>query len=340
MEQINEIKEKDEQIEALRSEVEYERKAREDELESQWEDLWESMTEERRISEYDLKERFDRTEDDLKARLERSGEELAGSQSLVSYMMEVLQHSEEMMKERQDMITEQGHKLKKVEEKNRVCRHETADSVRLVAEQWEVIKVQRESIEELKEVIGNETNLNGTIIDEKSNDPLESRCDLPEYLQAVTAALNTQQVEISNLKLFKDGEQKIDAHLENISRDIQNQSRIVNAMDQNWDLLLTCQTMVEKQSATISLMRTLASYAVNNTTDFRYEEDPPGRLLSAKTCTCIPDVPENTEVSLTLARRAEGRCVAAGSLRTASGGGVLTTRPGTAGRGAGRSEEG
>jgi hypothetical protein len=154
-------------------------------------------------------------------------------------------------------------------------------------------------------VIGNETNLNGTTIDEKSKDPLESKCDLPEYLQAVTAALNTQQVEISNLKLFKDGEQKIDAHLENISRDIQNQSRIVNAMDQNWDLLLTCQTMVEKQSATISLMRTLASYAVNNTTDFRYEEDPPGRLLSARTCTCIPDVPDDTEVSLTLARRGE-----------------------------------
>ena len=114
---------------------------------SQREDLWESMIEDRRIAEYDLKERFDRTEDELKARLERSEEKLAGSQSLVSYMMEVLGHSEEMMKERQDMITEQGHKLNEVEEKNRVCRHKTADSVRLVAEQWEVIKVQRQSIE-------------------------------------------------------------------------------------------------------------------------------------------------------------------------------------------------
>ena len=110
MEQINELKEKDEQNEALRSEVEHEKMAREDEasrhvleLASQRESMAESMefmAEDRRISEGELKERFDRSEEDLKERLERSEKELEGSQSLVSYMSEVLQHSEEMMEDR------------------------------------------------------------------------------------------------------------------------------------------------------------------------------------------------------------------------------------------------
>ena len=92
MQQIYELEEKDVKIEALGSEVEQEKKAREDEASRHVVELAsqrEALTQEMRILENELREM-----------LQRSDEELEGSQSLVSYMMEVLKHSEEMMKER------------------------------------------------------------------------------------------------------------------------------------------------------------------------------------------------------------------------------------------------
>ena len=49
------------------------------------------------------------------------------------------------------------------------------------------------------------------------------------------------------------------------------------------------QQLVLTQSESISMLGTLASYAINSTSGLKYEEDENGYLISAKKCNCLPE---------------------------------------------------
>jgi hypothetical protein len=53
-----------------------------------------------------------------------------------------------------------------------------------------------------------------------------------------------------------------------------------------------------EQSESISLLRSLASHALNSSSGIRYVEDEDGTLVSATSCECIPHPPKNSSLEV------------------------------------------
>merc|ERR1712012_1377728 len=78
------------------------------------------------------------------------------------------------------------------------------------------------------------------------------------------------------------------------------------AVDGNWGILEECQDVLEKQSSSLDLLRTLASERVTRDNSLRFKQNGEGQIIAADFCQCIPEPPKlsspNLAVSLFLAR--------------------------------------
>merc|ERR1711902_142131 len=178
------------------------------------------------------------------------------------------------------------------------CKENIGESLRMVRDSQEVIQGQRETIEDLESVVVEESSLNAAY--QKIRD---ADCDLPRYLASITTTLSTQQEEIQNLKKAVTRGNTVVDLLAGINNATNRGAEIVTAVDGNWGILEECQDVLEKQSSSLDLLRTLASERVTRDNSLRFKQDADGHIIAADFCQCIPDPSEHSSsVSLSLTK--------------------------------------
>merc|ERR1712117_30948 len=135
-------------------------------------------------------------------------------------------------------------------------------------------------------------------------------CDIPGYFKATfttfTSTMSTQQEEIENLKEAIAGENTVADLLVGINNTATRGSEIVHTEHGNWGILEQFQDVLEKQSSSLDLLRTLASERVTRDNSLRFKQNGEGQIIAADFCQCIPEPPKlsspNLAVSLSLAK--------------------------------------
>merc|ERR1711872_1073801 len=223
------------------------------------------------------------------------------SWALVGFMMKVLKKSNGAARAREELMGTQAAMLSQLKAELAECKENIGESLKMVRDSQEVIQGQRETIEDLESVVVEESSPNAAY--QKIRD---ADCDLPGYLASITTTLSTQQEEIQNLKkAVSKGNTVVDL-LAGINNATNRGAGIVTAVQGNWGILEECQDVLEKQSSSLDLLRTLASERVTRDNSLRFKQNGEGQIIAADFCQCIPELPRlsspNLAVSLSLAK--------------------------------------
>merc|ERR1711936_738564 len=222
------------------------------------------------------------------------------SWTLVGFMMKVLKKSNGAAKAREKLMGTQAAMLSQLKAELAECKENIGESLKMVRDSQEVIQGQRETIEDLESVVVEESSLNAAY--QKIRD---ADCDLPRYLASITTTLSTQQEEIQNLKKAVSRGNTVVDLLAGINNATNRGAEIVAAVHGNWGILEECQDVLEKQSSSLDLLRTLASERVTRDNSLRFKQNGEGQIIAADFCQCIPQPPKlssNLAVSLSLAK--------------------------------------
>merc|ERR1712038_504364 len=223
------------------------------------------------------------------------------SWTLVGFMMKVLKKSNGAAKAREKLMGTQAAMLSQLKAELAECKENIGESLKMVRDSQEVIQGQRETIEDLESVVVEESSLNAAY--QKIRD---ADCDLPRYLASITTTLSTQQEEIQNLKKAVSSKNMVADLLAGINNATNRGAEIVTVVDGNWGILEECQDVLEKQSSSLDLLRTLASERVTRDNSLRFKQNGEGQIIAADFCQCIPELPKlsspNLAVSLSLAK--------------------------------------
>merc|ERR1712038_492595 len=223
------------------------------------------------------------------------------SWTLVGFMMKVLRKSNGAAKAREKLMGTQAAMLGQLKAELAECKENIGESLKMVRDSQEVIQGQRETIEDLESVVVEESSLNAAY--QKIRD---ADCDLPRYLASITTTLSTQQEEIQNLKKAVSTKNTVVDLLAGINNATKRGAEIVTAVHGNWGILEECQDVLEKQSSSLDLLRTLASERVTRDNSLRFKQNGEGQIIAADFCQCIPEPPKlsspNLAVSLSLTK--------------------------------------
>jgi len=209
------------------------------------------------------------------------------SWTLVGFMMKVLEKSNGAARAREELMGTQAAMLSQVKAELAECKENIGESLKMVRDSQEVIQGQRETIKDLESVIVEESSLNAAY--QKIR---EADCDLPRYLASITRTLSTQQEEIQNLKKAVSTKNTVVDLLAGINNATNRGAGIVTAVQGNWGILEECQDVLEKQSSSLDLLRTLVSEKVTWDNSLSFKHDSEGHIVAADFCQCIPHPPE------------------------------------------------
>ena len=146
-----------------------------------------------------LKEKEEEVEQ-VKLELEKKQDEVEKSWTLVSYMMNVMSSSQEIMKSKDELVETQAAKIEEMKEQISEYAQMTEDTVRRLNISHSVIEAQEKTIDELRKVVTADSKLTDTYRELKEGSLVQTNCDVPPYLTLMTDSLNSQQEEISELK--------------------------------------------------------------------------------------------------------------------------------------------
>ena len=220
-------------------------------------------------------------------------DDLDSQKSVVAFMMNVLTATEDVMTAKDLMIAVQAARLEESRD------WQTRKHARGMSDNVDVLQTPRDKVIELLDVITNEEAITASFKDLEAKNPLNTDCDVPAYLATITGIIKNQEEEITKLKLFIKGERNLATYSSSKEGTEPQQAGDVKTTTTNWSLVSTCQSLVSKQSSSLALVRSLMPSSL------RFGEDPGGRLVSASQCQCLPEVGENTTVTVTLRRRGE-----------------------------------
>merc|ERR1719204_1108674 len=203
----------------------------------------------------------------------------------------------EAAKTREELVNSQATMLGQLKAEVTECKENIGDSLKMVRDSQKVIQGQQSTIEDLKSVIIDESSLNAAYQKIKDTD-----CDIPGYFKATfttfTTTLSTQQEEIENLKEAIAGENTVADLLVGINNTATRGAEIVYTEHGNWGILEQLQDVLEKQSSSLDLLRTLASERVTRDNSLQFKQDADGHIVAADFCQCIPDPPELSSPNL------------------------------------------
>merc|ERR1711962_770459 len=134
----------------------------------------------------------------------------------------------------------------------------------------------------------------------------ECKENIGESLKMVRDSQSTQQEEIQNLKKAVSRGNTVVDLLAGINNATNRGAEIVTTVQGNWGILKECQDVLEKQSSSLDLLRTLASERVTRNNSLSFKQNGEGQIIAADFCQCIPEPPKlsspNLAVSLSLAK--------------------------------------
>merc|ERR1719150_650452 len=238
-----------------------------------------------------------RLAEDMEKQRSSLQEEIDKSWTLVDFMMEVVKKSKEAAKTREELVNSQATMLGQLKAEVADCKENIGESLKMVRDSQKVIQGQQSTIEDLKSVIVDESSLNAAYQKIRKTD-----CDIPGYFKATfttfTSTMSTQQEEIENLKETIAGENTVADLLVGINNTATRGAEIVHTEQGNWGILEQFQDVLEKQSSSLDLLRTLASERVTRDNSLRFKQDADGHIVAADFCQCIPDPPEFSSPNL------------------------------------------
>merc|ERR1712165_207879 len=209
------------------------------------------------------------------------------SWTLVGFMMKVLEKSNGAARAREELMGTQAAMLSQVKAELADCKENIGESLKMVRDSQDVIQGPRETIEDLESVVVKESSLNAAY--QKIRD---ADCDLPRYLASITTTLSTQQEEIQNLKKAVSRGNTVVDLLAGINNATNRGAEIVTTVQGNWGILKECQDVLEKQSSSLDLLRTLASERVTRDNSLSFKQNGEGQIIAADFCQCIPEPPK------------------------------------------------
>jgi len=294
------LKEKDQELEALKIERDQEIKTLQVELENTKSSHANQVADLKSAHDTQMANTKSRFAEELEKQRSSLQEEIDKSWTLVDFMMEVVKKSKEAAKTREELVNSQATMLGQLKAEVAECKENIGDSLKMVRDSQKVIQGQQSTIEDLKSVIIDESSLNAAYQKIRDTD-----CDIPGYFKATfttfTTTLSTQQEEIENLKEAIAGENTVADLLVGINNTATRGAEIVHTEQGNWGILEQFQDVLEKQSSSLDLLRTLASERVTRDNSLRFKQDAEGHIVAADFCQCIPDPSEHsTPVSLSL----------------------------------------
>jgi len=300
------LKEKDQELEDLKLEKNQEIKTLQVELENTKSSHANQVADLKSAHDTQMANTKSRLAKELEKQRSSLQEEIDKSWTLVDFMMEVVKKSKGAAKTREELVNSQATMLMQLKAEVAECKENIGDSLKMVRDSQKVIQGQQSTIEDLKSVIVDESSLNAAYQKIRNTD-----CDIPGYFKATfttfTSTMSTQQEEIENLKEAIAGENTVADLLVGINNTATRGAEIVHTEHGNWGILEQFQDVLEKQSSSLDLLRTLASERVTRDNSLRFQQDADGHIVAADFCQCIPNPPElsspNLEsVSLSLAK--------------------------------------
>ena len=224
--------------------------------------------------------------------------DLKASDSLVSFMMNVLEKSKETVDERNELLAEQSKTIDTLKIESTGYRNSEEEFVKVMQNYTSMIQVQREAIENSKKIIKDQDLLSSNYLNIKGLESNGTKCDIPPYLKSITEALNTQQDQIKGLKGLVKNEEIVTNLIEQVAGSLGKQEKVVNTSEGCFALVAKSQLVVEKQATSLALIQELMSFNMTRTPGLRYEHDGQGRLTSVERCQCLPELSANTTAKL------------------------------------------
>jgi len=291
------LKEKDQELEALKVESDQVVKTLQVELENTKSSHATQMADLKSAHDTQMANTKSRLAEEMEKQRSSLQEEIDKSWTLVDFMMEVVKKSKEAAKTREELVNSQAIMLGQLKEEVAECKENIGDSLKMVRDSKVVIMGQQNTIEDLKSVVLEESSLIAAYQNISNTD-----CEIPGYYEATfttfTTTLSTQQEEIENLKEALAGKNNVADLLIRIKNTATRGAEIVMAEHDNWGILEQCQDVLEKQSSSLDLLRTLASERVTRDNSLRFKQDADGHIVAADFCQCIPDPPELSSPNL------------------------------------------
>eukprot|EP00092_Neocalanus_flemingeri_P006048 GFUD01006517.1.p1 GENE.GFUD01006517.1~~GFUD01006517.1.p1 ORF type:complete len:450 (-),score=94.93 GFUD01006517.1:111-1406(-) len=218
---------------------------------------------------------------------------------LVKFMMTVLEHSEEVMILRENMIAAQGKKLQEYKNQNEVL-------MKNQELQTEIITNQNKAKANIKQLLVTDKQLISSYKETEASKP-SGNCELVPFIAGLANTLSQQKTEIRNLKTVLKTEAKIAEHLEKMAEEM---TKLSNE-ESDWDAAINYQTIIKTQSNGIRQVTTLANFIKMSGLPFM--QDDAGNIIPiAGHPQCMMDYTTWTEdwrmVSYSTQRHAADHC--------------------------------
>ena len=250
------------------------------------------ITEKHKENQEKSSELCNKKEKDLNKRLN-------GKSLLLSYVFNILKQTENLRETRIDLIETQTWEINDKTIKYEECQKQNDQQLKIIFENNETIVKLRENTAKLQNIIQMDANLVKAYENLAKKDLSQNNCDLQSLIGSFSEALKTQKMKLDELSSLLEENEKIDEHLYNINnyhsllqsfrsdKDDIGQSKDRSSITQKY------RELISEQGRSIAMLSTLSSYAANATTGLQYKKADDGNLLAARTCSCVPEPPQD-----------------------------------------------
>ena len=209
----------------------------------------------------------------MKAEIKLLDDKIKSQEIIVNFVFSILRKGEDLMKSRQNVIEAQSVYIDEKEAMLGQCKalQET------VSEQKEVIETQSSKISELEKTISSNEQLK-VAYEKISKSVVENNnCNDSDLVTSMTEGLTSQKENIDHLTSSMQHDDKLESICEDLKESFSN---IVREKNENFTLVSHYQTLLQKQSKTITMLQGMV-------TGISYQEEN-GLVVSGSPCECPP----------------------------------------------------
>ena len=206
---------------------------------------------------------------------------------LVQYVMKVLQDTDELIDNWQNTVKEQAHEIN---ESNRKI-NESRKLEEMAWESFKTIKTQEEAIDQLEQIVANNDDLSESYRKLAENDMTKTN------FNNLILTLTKQENQLETLSEYFKNKNELMEQVMTIEKLMDNYYNLTKS-EERADLLSNYHKLLDKQSTSISLLRTLLISKDNSSAGLNYEKDNDGHIISVTLCSCLPRPPHYTGLEL------------------------------------------
>merc|ERR1719320_1894947 len=148
-------------------------------------------------------------------------------------------------------------------------------------ESFKTIKTQEELIDQLEQIVANNDDLSESYRKLAENDMTKTN------FNNLILTLTKQENQLETLSEYFKNKNELMEQVMTIEKLMDNYYNLTKS-EERADLLSNYHKLLDKQSTSISLLRTLLISKDNSSAGLNYEEDNDGLIISVTLCSCLP----------------------------------------------------